>query len=79
MACEGKRCKGRKRVLGPVVWVVDGVGMCATCFEHWIERADTVFDQHKIVRFDEKDDKAFELHKGNGNPNSMLASRAVSA
>jgi len=67
MACEGKRCVERKRDLGPVVWVVDKNKLCATCFEQWIERSDTVFDEHIIVRFDEAPDKDFELHKGPTN------------
>ena len=64
MRCEGQRCSNKKRDLGPVVWLVDKKRMCATCFEQWIEKSDTVFDEHEIVRFDAAPDKSFELHKG---------------
>jgi hypothetical protein len=64
MRCEGARCSSKKRELGPVVWLVDQKPLCATCFEGWIEQAETVFDQHHIVRSDAASDKSFDLHKG---------------
>lgn len=67
MDCKGK-CVDKKKALGPAVFFVDGKPLCATCFESWMERSGTAFDQHRIVRMDNAPETHFELHKGPTTP-----------
>lgn len=43
--CERKHCRARKK---RAVFLVDGKGMCLSCFESWLEV--NGMEQHRIYR-----------------------------